>query len=150
VQTAGSVPAVKTGPALNWRPRGVAQAPDEAAFAQAARWSLALPQGAMDDLSELFLKVNYEGDVARLSDPRKLLADDFYNGHPWFVGLGRFLHGRNDATFELSVLPLRKDAPVYFELPRPIDFPANGQVDQLDAVKLVPEYQLILNTDVAH
>jgi beta-galactosidase len=150
VQTAGSVPAVKTGPALNWRPRGVAQAPDEAAFAQAARWSLALPQGAMDDLSELFLKVNYEGDVARLSDPRKLLADDFYNGHPWFVGLGRFLHGRNDATFELSVLPLRKDAPVYFELPRPIDFPANGQVDQLDAVKLVPEYQLILNTDEAH
>jgi beta-galactosidase len=150
VQAAGEVPPVKTGPALNWRPRGVAQAPDDAAFAQAAKWSITVPRGAMDDLSELFLEVNYEGDVARVSEAHKLLADDFFNGHPWSVGLGRFLHPGSTNTFELSILPLRKDAPVYFELPKPTDFPANGQIDQLNGLKLVAEYQLILSTDAAH
>ena len=104
----------------------------------------------MDGLSDLFLVVNYQGDVARLSTGHKLLADDFYNGHPWSVGLERFVHSQDSTTLELSILPLRKDAPVYFELPRPIDFPANGQVDRLEALKLVPEYQLVLTTDTAH
>ena len=150
LRKAGDAPPVQAGPALNWRPRGVAQAPDDAAFARAAQWALTIPKGAMDGLSDLFLVVNYQGDVARLSTGHKLLADDFYNGHPWSVGLERFVHPQDSTTLELSILPLRKDAPVYFELPRPIDFPASGQVDRLEALKLVPEYQLVLTTDTAH
>jgi beta-galactosidase len=146
LQTAGKVPPVKAGPVPAWRPRGVALAPDDARFAQAAKWSLTLPPGVMDDLSELFLEVKYQGDVARLGDAHRLLADDFFNGHPWFVGLGRFLDPRGANTFELSILPLREDAPVYFELPKQMVFPANGQVDQLDGVRLLPGYQLILWT----
>jgi hypothetical protein len=146
VQPAGDVPPVKTGPVLAWRPRGVAQAPSDVAFSQAAKWSLVLPPGVMENLSELFLKVNYQGDVARLSAAHQLLTDDFYNGYPWFVGLGRFLHPQAASTFELSILPLRKDAPIFFETPRPIGFLTNGQIDQLDQLSLVPEYQLILST----
>ena len=145
VQPAGEVPLVKTGPVLAWRPRGVAQAPSDAAFSQAAKWSLVLPPGVMDDLSELFLEVSYQGDVARLSAAHQLLTDDFYDGYPWFVGLRRFLHPQAASSFELSILPLRKDAPIFLEAPKPISFPANGQIDQLDQLSLVPEYQLILS-----
>jgi beta-galactosidase len=150
LQTPGEALPVKTGSVLNWRPRGVAQAPDDEAFTRAAKWSITVPNGAMEGLSDLFLQIDYEGDVARLSAEHKLLTDDFYNGHPWSVGLRRFLHGRDARTFELSILPLRKDAPVYFELPKPIDIPANGQTDRLEGLKLVPEYELILTTDAAH
>jgi len=146
IQSAGIAPPVKAGPALAWRPTGVAQAPTESAFSQAAKWSLTLPPGAMSDLSGLFLEVDYSGDVAQLSAAHRLLTDDFYDGYPWLVGLGRFLNPKGATTFELSILPLRKDAPVYFELPKPLSFPPNGQIDRLDGLRLVPEYQLILNS----
>jgi hypothetical protein len=146
IQPAGEVPPVKAGPALGWRPKGVAQAPTEADFSPAARWSITLPPDAMSDLSGLFLEVDYIGDVAHLSAAHQLLTDDFYNGYPWLVGLGRFLNPQGASTFELSILPLRKDAPVYFELPKPLSFPPNGQIDRLDGLRLVPEYQLIFNT----
>jgi hypothetical protein len=144
-QPAGEAPPVKTGPATSWRPHGVAQAPDEESFAKAARWSLNIPAGAMGNLSELFLEVNYQGDVARLSAGKRLLVDDFYNGHPWSVGLSRFLEPKKAGEFELSILPLRKDAPVFLDKLAPIQFPANGQVDRLQGLKLVPEYQLVLD-----
>ena len=149
IQTAGDAPPVKAGPAPGWRPRGVAEAPTETTFSRAAKWSFTLPPGVMDDVDELFLEVNYQGDVARLSADNKLLDDNFYNGHPWLAGLGRFLRPQAPNTFELSILPLRKDAPVYFEMRKPVSFPPNGQIDQLDGLNLVPEYQLILNTSAA-
>jgi len=145
VQDAGDVPPVETGPAPGWRPQGVAKAPSEDTYQHAAEWSFTLDPGIADGLSELFLKVCYEGDVARLSSNKKLLDDNFYNGHPWFIGLSRFLRPQQANAFELSILPLRKDDPVYFEMPGSIDFQSNGQIDRLDGLSLVPEYQLILN-----
>ena len=142
IQHAGEAPPVKTGPAQDWRPHGVAQAPAAGDLPQAAKWSISVPAGALNGLSELFLEVNYEGDLARLTANHKLLDDDFYNGEPWMVGLSRFLASNGSGNFELSILPLRKDAPVYFELPRPLQFGQNGQIDKLDSLRLVPEYQL--------
>ncbi len=139
-------PPVKTGPPQDWRPRGVAQAPAAGDLPQAAKWSIAVPASALTDLSELFLEVKYEGDLARLSANHKLLDDDFYNGKPWMVGLERFLAPNGSGSFDLSILPLRKDAPVYFELPAPVQFEKNGQIDKLDSISLVPEYQLVITT----
>jgi hypothetical protein len=146
VQDAESVPPVEAGPAPTWRARGVAKAPPEEAFSHAAKWSFTLPPGITHDLSELFLEVSYQGDVARFSAGGKLLDDNFYNGHPWLVGLSRFIRPQSASTFELSILPLRKDAPVYFELSSPVSFPPTGQIDRLNKLTLVPEYQLILTS----
>jgi beta-galactosidase len=145
VQSAGDAPPIKMGPALDWRPNGVAQAPGASELPQAAKWSIIVPQGSMSGLSELFLDVRYRGDVARLSEEHKLLTDNFYNGESWDIGLGRFLDPQGASTFELSILPLRKDAPVYFELSGDPDFSSQGQIVKLDGVSLVPEYQLVLN-----
>jgi len=159
IQAAGEAPPVQLGPRADWRPQGVAQAPGAGELPQAAKWSITVPAGALDNLSELFLEVKYQGDVARFSADRKLLVDDFYNGKPWMIGLSRFLppngqgnpNSQSDpngpAKFELSILPLRKDAPVYFEftgleLSAPPQFAANGQIDKLESLRLVPEYQL--------
>ena len=98
----------------------------------------------LQEPSELFLDVNYDGDLARLYESHRLLDDNFFNGLGWTVGLGRFLDAQGEGEFELSVMPLRSDAPVYFELPREIAFSADGQIDHLESVKLVPEYQLVL------
>jgi hypothetical protein len=145
VQTAGEVPPVKLGPLVDWRPAGVAQAPDASELKQAARWSIVIPAGSMTGLSELFLQIKYEGDVARLSSAHKLLVDDFYNGLDWQIGLQHFLDPQRASAFELSILPLRKDAPVYFETPDDPEFSSQGQAVKLDSVILVPEYQLVID-----
>jgi beta-galactosidase len=145
IQSAGIAAPVTIGPAQSWRPHGVAQAPPESDLPEAAKWAITLPAGAMDGLSDLFLEVKYQGDVARLYAGSDLLTDNFYNGQAWSLGLRRFL-GTNAANpLTLSILPLRQDAPVYFELPEPPTFSSNGQIDRLEDLRLVPEYQLVLS-----
>ena len=146
VQPDAEAPPVKTGPAQGWRPHGVAQAPAAGELPQAAQWSIAVPAGALNGVSELFLEVKYKGDLARLTANHKLLDDDFYNGKPWMVGLSRFLAPNGTGNFDLSILPLRNDAPVYFEFPEPVQFGPNGQIDKLDSIRPVPEYQLVITT----
>jgi hypothetical protein len=58
------------------------------------------------------------------------------------VGLSRFLDFSHPNRLELEILPLRSDAPVYIEASRERGLPATGQVDTLERIELVPEYQL--------
>jgi len=141
VQPAATAPPVTFGPAGNSRTVGVAQPPSEIALSSAAKWSVTVPAGSMNGLSELFLVARYKGDLARLSST-KLLTDNFYNGQIWPVGLTRFADLSHSNRFELQIMPLRKDAPIYLEAPSRPDFPANGQVVALDQLDLVPEYEL--------
>jgi beta-galactosidase len=146
-EAAGIAPPVKTGPALDWRPHGVAQAPDAGPLKNAAHWSITVPSGSVNGLSDLYLNINYTGDVARLSSGGRLLDDNFYNGKTWTVGLKRFLAPQGPSTFDLSILPLRKDAPVYLETATPPEFATNGQDISLEGVTLVPEFQLEIDTN---
>ena len=145
IQAAVDAPPVLVGPIPSWRTKGVAQAPAEATLAQAAKWKITLPATALDGLSELYLQVGYRGDIARLYSGNQMLTDNFYNGQVWSIGLRRFLNSKNN-SLALSVLPLRSDAPVYLELSEPLEFPRNGQINRLDSLLLVPEYQLELTS----
>jgi hypothetical protein len=146
LRPAGEALPVKLAPPPNWRSSGVAQAPAEHDLPQAAKWSVTLPQEDLNGLSEIFLDIRYTGDLARLVSNGKLLDDDFFNGLDWNVGLQRFLNHKKSNSFELSILPLRRDAPVYFEVPGGVDFGSYGQTVHLESVKLIPEYDLSLGS----
>ena len=140
LREAGIVPPVKLAPPPSWRARGVAQAPEEGEVPQAAQWSIKVPQSALDGLSDAFLKIRYQGDVARLDRKGHLLDDDFFNGLDWQIGLKRYANALDQ--LRLSILPLRKDAPVYFEAPHAIRYNSAGQAVELESVELLPEYEL--------
>lgn len=150
IQPAGEVPPVKLGRALQWQPKGVAQAPVGPEFALAGKWEITVPAGSMAGLHELYLKVHYMGDVARLYHTGNLLTDNFYNGQPWSVGLRRFLDFSETNRLELEILPLRADAPIYLEAPDRFKAPhltaagANGQILDLRSMDLMPEYELVI------
>ena len=82
--------------------------------------------------------------MARLYTGDKLLDDDFFNGLDWNVGLQRFLDAKQAATLKLRILPLRQDAPVYFEMPHKAGFDATGQAARVESIRLVPVYELSL------
>ncbi len=64
------------------------------------------------DFSDAFLKIDYSGDEARLYLDGKRVADCFYTGKTWSVGLKRFGFPK---TLTLAIEPLAEDARVYLE-----------------------------------
>ena len=121
----------------------VAEAPAEAAFDRAARWSIRVPPVDSPAVKNVFLRVTYEGDVARVYSDGKLITDDFFKGTPWEIGLGALMAGAGDPELELRILPLRKDAPIYLTAGmRPV-FPSSGEIVKLKDVQVVPEYEVV-------
>jgi beta-galactosidase len=142
-QQPGAVPPIRLGPAVSWRPQGVAIAPDDQEFSLAAKWRISIPEADWAGVHNLFLQIHYDGDVARLISGGDLLDDNFYNGEPWSVGLDRFRSQIEKSGLELDILPRRADAPIFLER-RYRDPEKEGQIDRLGAVTLVPQYRLQL------
>ena len=90
----------------------VAEEPTDEDFKQAAVYTIHLPQQR-----QALLQITYRGDCARLYADGKLIADNFYNGRPFLMGLWRL--PEDCTSLELRILPLQKDMPVYF--PREAD-----------------------------
>jgi hypothetical protein len=142
----GDAPVPVFGPKLPWRNSVVVMKPDESSFASAAAWNLTLPASSLNGLSDIYLTMNYRGDIARLLDGDRLLTDNFFNGSQWQVGLKRFLGGASAHTFTLQILPLGNDTPIFFE---PGAAPARdkgGKAGSLQSIQAIPEYELDLHS----
>ncbi|MGA7521502.1 MAG: beta-galactosidase [Acidobacteriaceae bacterium] len=146
IRKAGAVPPVRMGPSFPWRPHGVAEVPPDSAFSSAAEWQITVPQDPMNGLRNAFLVIRYTGDIARLTSNGKLLDDNFYNGTPWHVGLRRFASEVQQGPLELSILPLRKDAPIYLQHSSWPHFDDYTQAVALKSLSLIPEYQFSIRT----
>jgi hypothetical protein len=109
-------------------------------------WRIDVPQvPAEAAVSDVWLKINYEGDEARLSDRKGLVDDNFWNGLPWRVGLKEALPDwRSGNDLELAVLPLPRSYPMYLEKAGSLRFNRAGVADALMSVQLIPQYQLRL------
>jgi beta-galactosidase len=117
--------------------------PDDSEFETAATWAIHVPC-VEPAAAKMFLRITYEGDVARFYADGKLLTDNFYNGTPWLIGLDR-VPCRDWDRLEVKILPLRNQAPIYLpEGARPAPSPT-GQVVNLNEVQVVPEYEGIMN-----
>jgi hypothetical protein len=118
--------------------------PTDAEFeAGAAAWRIELPKMEMTGLSDVWLRVRYAGDMARLSAQGRLLDDDFYHGSAWEIGLKRFLP---EATgLELKILPMpRCEDLIYLDPKVWAGMNAKGDTLRLDGVDVEPEYEVLL------
>lgn len=144
LRPAGKVPPVALGPSFSWRRKGVAMAPTSREFTQAAAWKLGVPATDWKNVRNLFLVVNYDGDVAHLSSGGQLLDDNFYNGMPWRLGLDRFQQQIAKDGLQLEILPRPANAPVFLERRYRDPAAESGEILQLKSLLLLPQYQLRL------
>ena len=144
VRDAALIPPVKKFNAVTWRKEAIALAPSESAFDQAALWSIGVKPEALTGLSNIFLDIQYVGDVGRLSSGNELLDDDFYKGTSWRVGLKRMAPALARGPLELRVLPLRSDAPIFLQGDK-LHFPANGQLATVTRIRAIPEYEILID-----
>ena len=112
IREAGSLRSITKGRAK------VAAAPTEDDWHQATVYRIVLPtDSSLFILHSSLLSITYRGDCARLYANGRLVADNFYYGRPFLLGLWRL---PADCTeLELRILPLQPDAPIY--LPREAD-----------------------------
>ena len=109
----------------------IAIAPTDSDFTNAAVWKIKLP-AKLDLTLNPILRIHYVGDVARLTLNGKLVADNFYAGREFDLGLNRFAPEILTGDLRLEILPLRKDAPIFLEPKAQPDF---GKADSLAKVQ---------------
>jgi hypothetical protein len=112
-------------------------APDDSNFSRAGTWQIHVAPGALAGLSDVFLRIQYAGDVARIYAGSRLLDDNFFNGTDWEIGLKRFGGELLSQGLQLKVLPLRKDTPIY--IPQGF-WPGESAV--LKKIAAIPEYEV--------
>jgi hypothetical protein len=121
--------------------RHVAMEPGDADFARAAVWHLDFPVSVAADAAHVFLRIEYEGDVARLYAGGRFDNDNFYKGTPWELALWRYSPEELREGLDLKILPLRKDTPVFLERDARPEFSVTGEALRLKSVTLQREYE---------
>jgi hypothetical protein len=129
---------------LSRPPRAVAIAPGDADFERAAAWRLRVPSSVREGGSRSFLRITYEGDVARVLAAGRFDNDNFYKGTPWELALWRYSERELAEGLELRILPLRSDAPIYLPPGARPALSEAGDVVRLRGVEVVREHRAVL------
>jgi beta-galactosidase len=94
------------------------------------------------DINNVFLDIDYTGDVGLAFINGELVDDHLYFGKPWRMGLKRFLCRLAEEGMYISFRPLLKDASFLADLPPAAvpDFSSEPKVLRINRVRVLPEY----------
>ena len=100
-------------------------------------------------LNDLTLRLTYKGDRAMAFFDGLLVADHFYYGKPWDIGLKRFLPKLQQQDMVFFFHPVSETAPylVDFDPSEIPDFSKESSVLQVEKVEVIPEYKAVLSID---
>ncbi|WP_114790761.1 beta-galactosidase [Niabella yanshanensis] len=112
--------------------------------------AVALPQALPAGINDIYLQVNYKGDTGMDFVNGELVADNFYNGLPWQVGLRKFLSAPvTPKEMVFYFRPMQKDATYLQDLePYPGYVPDFGKANEylkVDSISLIPQYKITIN-----
>ena len=125
----------------------VAAGPEDKDFEKAGVWRVGLPSD-IDLSTDPILRLNYVGDVARITLNGKLITDDFYNGNAFEIGLRRYAAELLNGDLRVAILPLRRDARIYMaEESRP-DFRNAASMVTLRSVEVIPRNNVELRSSI--
>jgi hypothetical protein len=100
---------------------------------------------AFDGVAELFLRIEYTGDVGSAYIGGQLIHDHFCNGAPWEIGLKRFYPDITAKEFYLSISPARQGEVVYHDAALGIKANFQGaEIKEIHSIDLIPQYQIVV------
>lgn len=107
------------------------------------QWEIKLPNNSLEKVKDIFLRIHYIGDVAQLYINGRMVADNFYNGISWEIGLKRFRKYLNEKKITLKLSPLKKGLPIYLE-----KWPQYKETEKAEVLKIevIPEYVIFIKT----
>ena len=78
-------------------------------------WYLTLPDDTLTGVNDVFLHIDVACDKAYLHIAGELIADHFYNGEIWQVGLKKYKQRLKGNKLKLSLVPLKENADIYLD-----------------------------------
>jgi len=112
----------------------------------ARKITVALPQAIPPGVNDIWLNVNYTGDTGMDFINGELVADNFYNGIPWQIGLRMFISSpAKPKEMVFYFRPMAKDATYLLDLqPYPQYIPDFGKSDsylKINKVSFTAQYK---------
>ena len=96
-----------------------------------------------EEPEEIYMEIGYEGDMAQMYKGDKLIADSFYTGQLWEIGLKRFIdkdgERAKEFTADILITPLYEDTKVYLQDPPKLK---NGMACDLINIHLISQYRV--------
>ncbi|QJD87120.1 beta-galactosidase [Cohnella herbarum] len=87
----------------------------------APEWEIRIDAKAFDEANDVTLIIDFIGDVAQAYIGGQCIADQFYNGVPWRIGLKRFREALASEPIVLKISPLLKKRDIYMPSKPPED-----------------------------
>lgn len=134
-------------PARTGDSHGRASAPLDADFERASVHHIAVLPEVFDEsgeAGEVLLRIQYTGDVAWAYTGGKLIADHFWYGPVWEIGLRRFAAEAVRHGIELRILPAARESRIYVDPTARDGLDAARARTSVDAVSLLPLRRLTL------
>ncbi|WP_230565010.1 beta-galactosidase [Saccharothrix luteola] len=132
VRAEAEAPPARTGGS-----RDRASAPLDEDFEHAAVHRVVVPPEALAGDDEVLLVLGYTGDVARAYLGGRLVADHFWHGPEWEIGLRRFADDVLEHGVEIRVLPRPAESAVYVDQSVRAQYKASLDTASVDSVRLV-------------
>ncbi|HEY6082691.1 MAG TPA: beta-galactosidase [Chitinophagaceae bacterium] len=110
------------------------------------RLTLKLPARLPADLNDIYFDIDFMGDTGMGFLNDELVADNFYRGVAWEIGLKRFIDYGGGKQLSFYFRPIYKNAPYLSDL-KPSAIPEFGQSPdkvKINGAKLIPEYKTIV------
>lgn len=96
-------------------------------------------------VADVFLRIDYVGDIGEAYIDGQLVADNFWNGTTWEVGLKRFAERLAERELIIHVTPATGAAPRYVPTDMAVRLDETGAASaRIDAIQAVPAYEAIV------
>ena len=105
---------------------------------------LKIPDNYLTGLNQLYLHINYNGDIGELRFGYKLIADNFNNFTPWQIALKQFGNRIEGQQLKLELFPFKPDFKIYFDKALSKD---EFEKTNIRDIQFVPEYSIDLLLD---
>ncbi|MBN2444407.1 MAG: beta-galactosidase [Spirochaetales bacterium] len=108
--------------------------------------TLRILPASFKELHDIFLYIDYEGDVGNAFIDGKLINDNFYNGTPWEIGLKQFFPRLIENEIYFYIIPWKKGKFVYYDSAMALKKEFKGeQGAAIHSIKVLPEYEVVLD-----
>ena len=103
------------------------------------KWRVSVPEKYMEGLNNVYLKMDYSGDIGRCYLRDRLVADNYFNGQKWTIGLKKFGVQLKGQSFNIAITALKADYEMFFDLDPVQVKTGKAEVHQFN---VVPEYRI--------
>ncbi len=108
---------------------------------------LSFPPNFLDGLDDVYLRIDYVGDMGNAFIDGRLVSDNFYNGTAWEIGLRRFADQLSSKELLIMITPIAPQAQNARYLPTGMAFQPDvnqAGISLIRSITAVPVYQIPL------